>query len=166
MSEYEQLLKTLLQFPSKRWLNHYFDLLKRLLVEFSIEIDDPRLGLSLTKSMEMPVNIGQRYVLKPYPSGYLGIIVPVYFEEEAVGGEVIFDFTKNGQVDAKFIDIPFDENTQVPSVLYNACVTACAEILRNTKKTGFRKFHSPLLYDFTMESTVRSEVLNEVKIEL
>src|SRR5258706_16205795 len=125
MTEYDQLIQSLSQYPSKRWLNRYFDLLKRLLTDFAIESDDQRLGLSLKKDKQLPVNLGQRYILKPYTSGYVGIIVPAGFEEKKTGGETIFVFTSNRITDAKFIKLRFDESTQLPAVVYSACKAAC-----------------------------------------
>jgi len=164
MTEYDQLIQSLSQYPSKRWLNRYFDLLKRLLTDFAIESDDPRLALSLKKDKQLPVNLGQRYILKPYVSGYIGLIVPAGFDEKAVAAETIFAFTTSRVVDAKFIKIQFVESIQLSALAYNACKAACMDILKRAKRTGYRKYHSPLLYDFTMEPAVRSEILNEVDI--
>jgi hypothetical protein len=165
MSEFDRLVASLSRFPSQKWINRYFDLLKKLLTEFSIENDDPRLALSLNKNLEMPVNFGQRYVLRPYIYNYIGIIVPVHFEEAAVDGEMVYKFTKNKIAEAKYIELPFYASSVLDPALYNACVVACSDILRSAKKSGFRKFHSALLYDFTMEPAVRNEVLMKVTTE-
>jgi hypothetical protein len=113
----------------------------------------------------MPVNFGQRYVLRPYIYNYIGIIVPVHFEEAAVDGEMVYKFTKNKIPEAKYIELPFYASSVLDPALYNACVVACSDILRSAKKSGFRKFHSALLYDFTMEPAVRNEVLMKVTTE-
>lgn len=163
MNQYELLVETLRQFHSPQWINQYFDLLKKLLIELNLENDDPRLAMSLRKDKSMPVNIGQRWILFPKRDQYVHCIVPAEFAEEAVNGTLIGYFSPKSTRDAKWIEVSFLEGSQFPQVLYNACVDACMDILRRTKKSGFRKFHSSLVYDFTMESAVRNEVLNELK---
>lgn len=79
MNQYEQLIQTLSQYPSRQWVNDYFDLQKQLLTDFQIENDNPRLALSLTTDGKMPVNIGQRYVLKPVTGGRIRAIAPLNF---------------------------------------------------------------------------------------
>ncbi len=164
MTEYDRLIRCLSQFPSKKWLGQYFDLVKKLLTELSIEEDDPRVALTLTKDGKLPVNIGQRYVLRPFRTSRMEIIVPVDFEVRAVNGKVVYEFTANRVIEARLIVVPFQEKTKLPEVLYNACAQACTDILGKTKKSGFRKQHVALLYDFTMETAVRNEILEEVKI--
>lgn len=164
MNHYQQLIQTLQAFPSKAWINRYFDVQKKILETLQIENDDPRLGLSLNQDGNMPVNLGQRYILKPYTNGYIGIIVPIHFEEAAAGAETVFYFSSGNVEDAKFISLPFTDSTELPAYLYNACIEESNLILQKAKKSGFRKYHVPLLYDFTMEPAVRNEILSEVKL--
>jgi hypothetical protein len=164
VTEYDRLIQCLSRFPSKKWLNHYFNLVKKLLTELSIERNDPRLALTLTKDGKLPVNIGQRYVLRPFRTNRIEIIVPADFEVKTVNGKIVYEFTANRIVDARLIVIPFHENTQLPEIVHNACIEACFMILGKTSKSGFRKQHVPLLYDFTMEPAVRNEILSEVTI--
>lgn len=152
------LLKT---FPNAQWINQYFDLLKKLLTELEVENDDPRLAMTFT-SNKLPVNLGQRYILRPEPGGYIRCIVPESFEEEAVGAEYLFGFTRNKIRDAKWIKLPFGQGQGLPGIVYTACIDECMDILHRTKKSSFRKFHQPFLYDFTMEQSVRNEILNEL----
>ena len=163
MTEYDRLIACLSQFPSRQWLNHYFDVLKKLLTDLSIESDDPRLSLTMTKDGKLPVNIGQRYVLRPFRTKRIEIIVPADFEVTAVSGKVVYEFTTNRVIDARLVIIPFLEKTILPAILYNACKEASIAILHKTKRSGFRKQHAGLLYDFTMEQAVRDEILNGVK---
>lgn len=160
---YEQLITTLKQFHSVKWINQYFDLLKKLLDDLGVDGDDPRLAMTLTNK-KLPVNLGQRYILKPLPDEKIGIIVPESFEEEAVDGTVDFWFTRNEEVDAKWIIVDFPVGKSLPLILYNACIEACTDILQRSKKSGYRKYHLPLLYDFTVERPVRSEIMGELKM--
>ena len=162
MSEYDRLIKNLSRFPSPKWVNQYFDLLKQLLTYFEIENDDQRIGLSLRSEGGMPVNFGQRYVLQPLRNYHLGILVPADFSEKAVGGKITWEFTNNRIIDARLIAIPFNEGKQLPPNLYTACLKACTEILNKTTRSGYRKYHSPLVYDFTMEPAVRTDIIAEV----
>ena len=110
----------------------------------------------------MPVNFGQRYVLQPLRNYQIGILVPADFSEQAVGGRITWEFTTHRIIDARLIAVAFNEGKQLPTNLYTACLKACTDILNKTTRSGYRKYHSPLVYDFTMEPAVRNEILNEV----
>ncbi|PVD53170.1 hypothetical protein DC498_04650 [Terrimonas sp.] len=162
MSNYELLIKSLLQFPSEKWLSRYFDLVKKLLTDLDIDSNDPRLALTLPKNGILPVNLGQRYVFRPGNDGYVGCIVPIDFDTESVDGFEVFFFSTKGINDAKFIDIPMFENQPFCEYVYNACLEECHKILQHCKKSGFRKHHVSILYDFIMEPSVRSELLRDI----
>jgi len=162
MNQYDHFLEVLAQFPSRQWVDHYFDLQKRLLTDLQIENDDPRLTMSLTADKNMPVNIGQRYVLKPVTAGAVRCIVPLIFDEATVAGKLRFLFRRNRMPDAKWIEIDFDENTLFPVDLYMACLQEARSILQQCRRSGYRRYHAELLYYFTMEQEVRDEILEEV----
>ena len=163
MNDFTLLIKTLQQFGNILWINQYFDLLKRLLVELDLADTDPRLALTLSKNQTLPVNIGQRYVLKPLIGESIRCIVPADFEENAVSARFLGYFSPNTTRDAKWVQFYFPTGIHIPEVLYTAFLTASETILSKTKKSGYRKYHNSLLYHFTMEPTVRSEVLAELK---
>jgi hypothetical protein len=153
------LTKTLQQYHSVQWLNQYFDLLKKLLTELDIENDNPRLAMSLTTQKTLPVNLGQRYVLKPQPNERVRAVVPLSFEEEVVNGTIICYFKRRRIEDAKWIEIEWKAGSPFPPVLYNACVEECMDILHRCMRSGYRKYHVPDLYQLTMEPAVRNEIL-------
>lgn len=111
----------------------------------------------------MPVNIGHRYVLRPANDGYVGYLVPMDFNTSAVKGFEVFFFRSRGTNDSKFIDVPLKEKGGFPEFLYRTCLMETDKILQHCKRSGYRKYHEPLLYDFIVESSVRQEVLREVK---
>lgn len=162
MTKYDLLIKSLCRYPSVKWLNQYFDLLKRLMTDFDIQHDDPRICLSLRIEGQLPANFGQRYVLEPYRTHRIGIIVPATFNIKPYSERIIFEFTLHRVIEDRFIAFPFPEGKKLPAALYNACKKSSALILDKTSRSGYRKFHSPLLYDFTMEPEVRQEILQEV----
>ena len=120
---------------------------------------DPRLALTLPKNGMMPVNLGQRYVLRPTAAGYIGCIVPIDFDTEAVDGFEVFFFSYKGRNDAKFVDIPLHEKKPFSEYAYSACMEESDKILQNCTKSSFRKYHVPMLYDFIMETSVRNEII-------
>lgn len=92
--------------------------------------------------------------------------MPATFAQEAVGGTFIFPFSHRKEVEAKFIELHYPTGTLFPTVVYNNCVESCALVLKRYKKgSPFRKDHSDLLYEFTMEKTVRDEILSELEFE-
>ena len=159
MNQYHQFIRCLRQFPSVEWINQYFDLLKRLLSDLNLQDDDPRLALSLTKNDKIPVNLGQRYIVEPHPHEHIRCIVPASFKEAKVGAKLIGYFCPKTTRDTKWVELYFPVGAAFPTALYNACVDACVDILKKSKKSGYRKHHVSLLYDFTMEPEVRSEIL-------
>jgi hypothetical protein len=163
MNQYQQFIRCLQQFPSVEWVNQYFDLLKRLLLELNIQDDDPRLALSLTSNDKIPVNLGQRYVLEPHGKEFIRCIVPAAFNENMVKAKLIGYFCPKTTRDTKWVELKFPFGAIFPSSLYNACLDACRDILKKSKKSGYRKHHVSLLYDFTMEPDVRTEMLDELK---
>jgi hypothetical protein len=158
--QYEKLVQCLKRFSSKQWINQYFDLQKKLLEDLGIENSDPRLALTLSQD-KLPMNLGQRYIIKPQTKSRMLCIAPVYFEAETVGGKCIWQFTDNKILADQLIEIEFPVGAPFPLPLYNACLEACTAIMQKSKKSGYRKYHSPLLYHFTMEPAVRNELLNE-----
>src|ERR1700733_8108288 len=107
MNQYQQIIRTLKQFPSLEWINQYFDLLKRLLLELNLQDDDPRLALSLTKSDKIPVNLGQRYILEPHPKEFIRCIVPASFKEVGVNARLIGYFCPKTTRDTKWVEFYF-----------------------------------------------------------
>ena len=165
MTENELLVKTLKQFHSVEWINQYFDLLKRLLDELNLDGSDERLALSLTKQKTLPVNIGQRYVLKPLPGEFTRIIVPLSFDEALVGAELIGYFRRRQMEDAKWLEYRYPTGAKFPPALYNACVEESMDIMRRCKKSGYRKFHSEDVYEFTVDKSERKRVLDQLQTE-
>src|SRR5690349_6419914 len=119
MNQNQLLIQTLQQFHSVAWINQYFDLLRKLLIELNLENDDPRLALSLNSNKTIPVNIGQRYALKPVANQYVRCIVPSNFAEEAVGARLLFYFSARTKRDAKWIEVLWPVGKPFPPVLYN-----------------------------------------------
>lgn len=164
-NKHQLFIGALRQLHSVKWINQYYNLLDKLLTDIDINGDDERLAMSVTNKA-LPVNLGQRYILKPYSGQRIGIIVPSWFDEHTVGGEVNFEFTKDGRLDAKWIVIDFPLASPLSKPLYNACVEACTHIVQRTKRSGYRRYHVPLLYEFTTERSVRDEVLNELALNM
>lgn len=166
MEKYNKLIQALSDFESEEWINQYFDLAKKLLTDLDLSNEDPRLGMSLNKDGSMPINIGQRYVLKPFIDDYIGCIVPTAFNVELVGGECNYYFSTKTTNDAKWMLVPFPLGQQLTEIIYKGILSSCQEILNKSKKSSFRKHHSSEIYDFTMLPEVRKDVLKQLKTML
>lgn len=162
MDDLEQLLTNLHKLGSTTWITQYFDLAKKLLTNLGLENDDERLALTIDKDTRLPLNIGQRYVLLPLPGERVGCIVPASFSAEVVNGTEHGYFNPNTTRDAKWVVIDYPVGKRFPTVLYNACLETCEHLLNRTKKSGWRKHHKELMYNFIVEPTVRSEVISEL----
>jgi hypothetical protein len=162
MNQFEQLVKCLGRYESSGWTNQYFDIVKKLLTDLRVDNDDPRLAITLTKNLDININIGQRYVLQQGYNHQFRCIVPVSFPEESINAALMGYFTRNRIKDAKWIEINYPDGAWLAPLLYNNIIEACSDILLRAKKSGFRKLHVPLIYDFIMYPETRNEILGEV----
>ncbi len=111
----------------------------------------------------MPINMGQRYVLRPFYDQHIGCIVPSTFNVELVGGACDYHFSPKTTNDATWISVPYPAGQHLPEMIYKGILTSCNEILNRSKKSSFRKFHNSALYDFTMLPEVRNDILKQLK---
>lgn len=159
MAEYNLFTETLQCFQQP-WLNDYFDTLRKLLHDLSFGNSSPQLVMSVTKDKNLHVNIGQRWISKPFEDKNIGLILPLQHDAVALHCELIGHFTNNGVNQAQWVSYTF--NHAIPSPLYNAWLAACiAELQRVKTKSGFRKYHSNLFYDVVMNTQAREEVMKE-----
>ena len=78
----ERLIKILKYYPNKKWIEGYFDLVKIMIDKFEIKNDDQRISMVIPKSgRRLPVNVGQRWVIRPYVNSEIGMIMPLEYKE-------------------------------------------------------------------------------------
>lgn len=157
LTEYNLFIQTMQRFP-QQWLNNYFDLLKRLLNDLSLDNDSPQLAISVTIDNNLHVNIGQRWVSKPFNDGTIGLILTLDQDLTPLNCERIGYFTIRKTNEAQWVCHPFS-NSLSPD-LYNAWLTASkTEVERVKTKSGYRKYHSSLFYDTVMRDEARKELM-------
>lgn len=157
MAGYDLFIETLQCFPQP-WLNDYFNTLRKLLQDLSFNDSTPQLVMSVTKDKNLHINIGQRWVSKPFEDRNIGLILGLKHDAATLQCEPIGYFTKNGSNEAQWVSYQFDH--VLPPALYNAWLAACiAELYRVKTKSGFRKYHSRLFYDVVMNDEARKEIM-------
>jgi hypothetical protein len=157
MTEYNLFVQTLRLFP-KQWIGSYFDLLTRLLNDLQLSDGAPQLAMSVTKDHSLHVNIGQRWVTKPFADGTIGLILPLEQNLTLVNCVHIGHFTKGRMNEAQWVNFSFQKNLPMP--LYTAWLTASkAEVERVITKSGYRKYHSRLFYETVMRDEARKELM-------
>jgi len=150
----------------KIWLNKYFDLVKDILSEFNIDVDSPKITMSITQNFKMPISIGQRYVIELERNGNsIGLILPLEFSE------VISDFPDARISEGYFYTnkvkqahwIRFDSETifSKNQVLLDSWKKAVKHEIDRTMISGFRKSHNPFYYKAVMDLEYRNRILNE-----
>lgn len=144
-----------------QWINQFYDLVNKLLTDLGIDQDDQRLTLSDTKEGKLPVILGSRYVLLPLKNESIKCIVPSDFKLKDIDGvDYGWYFSPETSRDAKWIEVSFPVGEELPPRLYQSILKVSKAILKRTKKSNFRKNHSPLLYDFITNADARKDVLD------
>ena len=160
VSNDEPLLAHIGKLGNIAWINQYYDLVNRLLDDLNIKHDNPRLSLSDTKEGKLPLILGQRYILQPLKNERIMCIVPANFKLKDIEG-VDYDwfFSRESTRDAKWIEVSFPIGGELPPRLYESILKVCKTVLKKTTKSGFRKYHSDLLYGFITDIGLRRDVL-------
>lgn len=165
--DYEQeLIKAIKQTKKDNvWLNRYFDLIKELLTEFSIDENSQKISMSVTKAFKMPISIGQRYIICPrHRRDAIGFILPLDFGDiigdypNAVINEGYFFDKKNNQ-EALWIDFDSDIIFSEDTFLFNYWQTAVKAEINRTTISGFRRSHNPFYYKAVMDTKYRQTLL-------
>ena len=155
--------------PGRKWISEYFNLINEIIDFAEITSDDPRLVLTIpAKSPKLPVNINQRYVLN---AGFVG--------EEAILGFILSaDFVRyrrlKNEVEryrpqrGEFKDeVPYwvryygTPNRVLSGDLKGDWKMAVLAELQRQKRSGFRKFHEPLVYEAAVNTNYRALILDE-----
>jgi 5-methylcytosine-specific restriction protein A len=160
VSNDEPLLAHIGKLGNIAWINHYYDLVNRLLEDLNMKHDNPRLSLSYTKEGKLPLILGQRYILQPLNNERIRCIVPANFKLNDIEG-VDYDwfFSRESTRDAKWIEVSYPIGGELPPRLYESILKVCNTVLKKTNKSGFRKYHSDLLYGFITDIGLRRDVL-------
>lgn len=150
----------------KIWLNRFFDLIKELLTNLEIEEQSPKITMSVTKDLRMPISIGQRYVIwAKSQRNKVGLILPLEFRNlissyptAEIDEDYFYDKKKNKE--ALWVnfdnDIVFSNN----HFLFEQWKKAAKIELDRTKHSGYRRAHNPLYYKLVMDLEYRNKILN------
>jgi 5-methylcytosine-specific restriction protein A len=156
----EPLLVNLGKLGDIEWINQYFDLVGKVLRDLGLDDQDERISLSVTKEGKLPLIIGRRYILLPLRNKKIKCIVPTDFKLGDIDGEDTgWFFSPETERDAKWIEVSFPVGKELPVSLYQSILSVCRSILVKSKKSNFRKTHSPLLYYFIVDPEFRKTTL-------
>lgn len=159
ITEYNHFIQTLQAFP-KEWLNNYFNALRNLLTDLGLTNSSPQLAMSVTADGNLHVNIGQRWVSKPFNDGGIGLILPMNIDPDTLNCERIGYFTARKMPEAQWV--AFDFRKSLPQTLFSHWLQASgAEVKRVKTKSGFRKHHSTLFFETVMSEEARKEIMRE-----
>ena len=160
----ERLIKTLKYYPNKEWIEDYLDLLKTLITKFEIKNDDERISMVIPKSgRRLPVNIGQRWVIRPYVNGEIGMIMPLEykesnFEKDGATEKSGYFYTNKKQV-ARWIHFERKDRLIFSNQIIKYWLDAVAHELKKTKISGRRFAHQTLFFELVTNLNYRKEIL-------
>lgn len=163
---HNRLIKGIKLTLNRNWINDYFDLVKELIEFTRLASDDPRLVMSITKSGEIPISINQRYVLKPYNNGNVGLIMPLEYDSQNYDTDrVVFEtkdyFFRNKIREARWLVFERKNKIEFSEMTRNYWKQAVLVELERSKKSGFRNFHEPVVYEAVMNLSYRNNLLDE-----
>ncbi|MBI3652731.1 MAG: NgoFVII family restriction endonuclease [Acidobacteria bacterium] len=172
---HQRLVERVSLFPSKEWVNEYFNLIKELIEPNGIEplgIDesDKRLAMTLRKnSSKIMVNFNLRLVLSANANGRVHFI----FRAEELGDDKFYNkigdnwgiFTP--QTGENEEEVPFTAwFEKMPSKALNQTekrkwLQASHDEWRRRKGSPHRQYHEPLVYQATTDLDYRALVLEQ-----
>lgn len=157
--EYDKFLDAVYKWGEASWMNQYFDLIKRMLSSLGINESSEQVAMTARKDQALIVNIGGRWVIRPYGDQIIGLILPLNFDESSYECRLDGYFKRNGAPDAKWVLFAWPAGKPFPEAVYHQWEQACTDELRRTRKSGYRKFHSDWFFDTVMRDEIRQQVL-------
>jgi hypothetical protein len=151
---------------NRNWINDYFDLVKESIEFTRIASDDPRLVMSITKSEEIPIILNQRYVLRPYKNGNVGLIMPLEYDSQNYDTDrVIFEdkihFKRKKILEARWLVFERKNKIEFSEKIRTYWKKAVLVELERSKNSGFKRFHEPVVYEAVMNLAYRNNLLDE-----
>jgi hypothetical protein len=162
----ERLIKILKYYPNKEWIDRYFDLVKIMIDKFEIKNSDVRISMVIPKSgIRLPVNVGQRWVIRPYVNGEIGMIMPleykeINFKKDGATEESGYFYTNKKQV-ARWIHFERKDRLLFSDEILKYWLDAVDKELKRTIISGRRFAHQSLFFELTTNLEYRKEILKK-----
>jgi len=164
----ERLIKILKYYPNKKWIEDYLNVVKMMLDTLQIHNDDIRLSMVIPKNgKRLPVNIGQRWIIRPYVDGKIGMIMPLDYKEsdfEKKDGVIKEDadyFYINKREIARWLHFDRKYEVKFSSQIIKFWLIAINNELQRTKKSGRRFAHQTLFFELVTNYSYREAILNK-----
>ncbi|HMM52865.1 MAG TPA: phospholipase D-like domain-containing protein [Burkholderiaceae bacterium] len=148
----------------KKSLNKYFDLIRKILTDLNISEQSPKITMSVTKDLKMPIIIGQRYIVCPRPrKDAIGLILPLDFKDiisDYPTAVIYEDYFYDKKRNQEALWIEFDSDVIFSDdFLYTLWKKAAKTELDRTMYSGFRRTHNPFYYKAAMDYNYRQTIL-------
>jgi Phosphatidylserine/phosphatidylglycerophosphate/cardiolipin synthases and related enzymes len=162
--------------PDRAWIDDYFNLAKEIIEFTDLKSDDPRLVMSITRNRKIPISINQRYVLRHERGGGIGLIMPLdygpqNYDKDGVirafdeGDKKYFYNTKWVQ-EARWLIFERTNKINFSERIKEYWKKAVLAELKRGKKSGYKKFHEPIIYEAIMNLSYRSKLFDDAFSEL
>ena len=157
--------------PDREWINDYFDLAKEIIEFAGLKSDDPRLVMSITKKGKIPITINQRYVLRYERDSGIGLIMPLDYPPQNYDKDRViraYDdgdekyFYRNGVQEARWIVFERKNKIEFSEAIKDYWKQAVMTELKRSKRSEFKKYHEPIVYEAVMNFSYRNKLLEEV----
>ncbi len=166
----EILLKCLRKYPSKKWLNDYFDFAKKIFDWTGLTDDDERLVMSIYRDGKLCITVNQRYVLRSRPNGELGLILPLEYDsvDNFIKDKIINDDEryfysrgKNRVREARWIEFDRKDNIEFSLEVTQYWKQEILKELKKGTRSGYRDSgsHKSVFYKAINDLSYRAIIL-------
>lgn len=157
------------QVSDRKWINCYFDLVKRVIDATELTNDDPRLVTSIRKEPVLfPISINNRWVLSSHKKNgewYIRIIYGYEFEFLPKLQAQVSHHSRFRSLSGEGVNTPFLLSFKDIGALLDGewdvgwLHAAKAEVIR-AKASPYRKYHQSVVYEAAVNLDYRTRVLN------
>jgi hypothetical protein len=134
--------------------------------KFEIRNSDVRISMVIPKSgRRLPVNVGQRWVIRPYVNGEIGMIMPLEYEEinfkKDGATEKADHFYTNKKHVARWIHFERKDRLLFSDEIIKYWLDAVDKELKRTTISGRRFAHQTLFFELVTNLKYRKAILKK-----
>lgn len=162
----DRLIEILKCYPNKKWMNDFLDVVRKMIEDFEIKDEDIRIAMIIPKTgRRLPVNIGQRWIIRPYINGDIGMIMPLSYEpsnfkeDNAVEKEEYY-YT-NRKKTARWVLFNRKVEVRFSDKIINYWYEAIKKELDRAFRSGRKKYHESIYYNLATDIDYRKKILDK-----
>ncbi len=162
-----RLVQRLSLLGSRAWVEQYFDLAQAMLDYLNLDCNDPRLVMSIPKSLKLPITLNHRYVLGIFRPGEptLGFVLDYNYShlaEVRLKASYIYNFgrLRGEEILSPPCFVDFDRLPELEGFKQEWQNAVLLELNRR-KSSSYRCYHESVVYEAVTNTDYRKIVLDE-----